>query len=79
MQKEAQPILDKLTDLTSRTAYGNQIYEGALFGKKIGVVVCGVGKVNAARGAQYAIDCMGADEIINLGVAGGLNGSVKVG
>ncbi len=79
MQKEAQPILDKLTGLTVRTACGKQVYEGALFGNKVGVVVCGVGKVNAACGAQYAVDCMGADEIINIGVAGGLNDGVKVG
>ena len=38
-----------------------------------------MGKVNAAAGTQYAIDCLGADKIINAGFAGGLNGGTKVG
>ncbi|MDE7453735.1 MAG: 5'-methylthioadenosine/S-adenosylhomocysteine nucleosidase, partial [Clostridia bacterium] len=79
MQKEAQPILDELTNKTERKVCGKPVYEGELFGKKTAVIVCGVGKVNAACGAQYAIDLLGADEIINIGVAGGLNGGVKVG
>ena len=40
--------------------------------------VAGVGKVNAAAAAQKAID-VGADEIINCGVAGGLDPSMEVG
>ena len=79
MQKEAQPILDRMSNQTARIVCGKQIVIGELFKKPVGVIVCGVGKVNAACGAQYAIDCMGADEIINIGVAGGLNGSVKTG
>lgn len=79
MQKEAQPVLDKLKNLTVRTVCGKQVYTGELFGKAVGIVVCGVGKVNAACGTQYAIDSLGADEIINIGVAGGLTESVKVG
>ena len=40
--------------------------------------VAGVGKVNAAAAAQKAIDA-GADEIINCGVAGGLDPAMEVG
>ena len=40
--------------------------------------VSGVGKVNAAAAAQKAIDA-GADEILNCGVAGGLDPSMNVG
>ena len=42
------------------------------------IVICGVGKVNAACGTQIAIDILKCDLIINLGVAGGLNGSLKI-
>lgn len=56
-----------------------RVVTGELFGETVAVVVCGVGKVNAACGTQYALDLLGADVIINLGVAGGLNDTVEVG
>ena len=40
--------------------------------------LCGIGKVNAAMVTQQAIDD-GADEIINAGLAGGIDTSLKVG
>ena len=79
MQKEAQPLLDKLTNPEERLVCGKRVFTGELYNHTVSVVICGVGKVNAACGAQYAIDCLGADEIINLGVAGGLNTNVKTG
>lgn len=42
------------------------------------LLVCGVGKVNAAAATQRAID-EGATEIWNVGVAGGLDPSMEVG
>ena len=42
------------------------------------LVVAGIGKVNAAAAAQKAIDD-GADEILNCGVAGGLDPKMEVG
>ena len=42
------------------------------------LLVCGVGKVNAAAATQRAIDG-GATEIWNVGVAGGLDPSMEVG
>ncbi len=43
------------------------------------LVQCGVGKVNAARTAQILIDNMKVDYIFNVGVAGGIDKSLKVG
>ena len=40
--------------------------------------VSGIGKVNAAAAAQKAIDA-GADEVLNCGVAGGLDPAMEVG
>ncbi len=79
MESEASPVLNNFSELTKSEAHGKKIYRGLLCGKECAAVVCGVGKVNAAAGAQYAIDCLGADRIINVGFAGGLNGSVRVG
>ena len=79
MESEAQPLLYKMEKVDEREVYGRKIICGELDGQNIGVVVCGVGKVNAAAGTQYAIDCLNADKIINFGVAGGLNAGTEVG
>ena len=76
---EAKPVLDKMQITSERRICGKRVIFGELFGESAGVVICGVGKVNAACGTQYAIDAMGADAVINIGTAGGLNGEVKIG
>ncbi|MDE6597733.1 MAG: 5'-methylthioadenosine/S-adenosylhomocysteine nucleosidase [Clostridia bacterium] len=78
MDKEAEPVIEAMTSVKEKTQNGKRVVCGKLFGEKVGVIICGVGKVNAACGAQYAIDKMKADTIINLGVAGGLNDGVKL-
>lgn len=79
MQKEADPLIEAMRNVTENSVYGKKVYSGTLFGSLTHVVVCGIGKVNAACGAQYAISELKAEELINIGVAGGLNGSVKIG
>ncbi len=79
MDKEAEPLIKAMTAVREKTVCGKRVLAGKLFGKKVGVVICGVGKVNAASATQYAIDKLGADEIINIGVAGGLNDGLKIG
>lgn len=78
MKSEAEPLISVIKINKDYTACGKRIVCGTLYGEQVAVVVCGVGKVNAASGAQYAIDCLGATVIINLGVAGGLNNTVKI-
>lgn len=79
MESEAKPLIAQLTDVNFSDVYGKKLICGKLCGNKVCAVVCGVGKVNAACGAQYAIDVLKADAIVNIGVAGGLNDGVKVG
>lgn len=79
MASEAEPLIAKMEIKKDLTVYGRRVVRGKLYGRKCAVVVCGVGKVNAAAGAQYAIDVLGAKRIVNIGVAGGLNGGVNVG
>ncbi|MGN1372768.1 MAG: 5'-methylthioadenosine/S-adenosylhomocysteine nucleosidase [Candidatus Coproplasma sp.] len=78
MESEAAPVIANMTNVERSDKHGRGIISGMLCGEKTAVVVCGVGKVNAAAGAQYAIDCLGADKIVNVGVAGGLNPSTEV-
>ena len=79
MDKEAKPVTARMTRVKEKQISGKRVIFGTLFKKKTAVVICGVGKVNAACGAQIAIDLLKADKIVNIGVAGGLNDSVEVG
>lgn len=79
MPGEAQTVLGNMEEVTTLTACGKKVYRGKLCGKETAVIVTDVGKVNAACGAQYAVDVLGADKIINIGVAGGLNEGTTVG
>ena len=79
MESEAEPLLYKMTDKSERTVHERHVVCGKIDGCDAAIVVCGVGKVNAAAGTQYAIDCLNADKIVNIGVAGGLNSGTVVG
>ncbi len=79
MDKEAEPIISAMEHIKERKASGKRVVLGTLHKKKIAVIVCGVGKVNAACGAQLAIDKFKAEKIINIGVAGGLSKDLKIG
>ena len=50
-----------------------------LGGEKTAVIVAGIGKANAAAGAQLALSSLGAATLLNVGVAGGLDAHLKVG
>ncbi len=78
MQSEAESVLACMQSVEKQTVHSRTVARGTLCGKPAAVVICGVGKVNAACGAQYAIDCLGADKIINIGVAGGLNDGMSI-
>ena len=77
MDSEAEILLSQMEIEGISSLYGKPVYTGKAFGKELSLVVCGVGKVNAAAGACAAIS-KGADVILNFGVAGGLNGNTEV-
>lgn len=79
MEKEAAPIIARTVVEKDYSVCGRRVVLGKLLNSNVAVVVCGVGKVNAACGAQYAIDCLQPSVIVNVGVAGGLNSSMQVG
>lgn len=79
MDSEAKPLFDNMTDLHTTIYCDKKIVTGKLCEKEVTCIVCGVGKVNAAVGAQIAIDKFAAEKIINIGVAGGLNNTLAVG
>ena len=79
MDSEATAVVSAMKIERKILVCGKKIFLGKLYGESVGVVVCGVGKVNAAVGTQIAVDELGAETVINLGVAGGLNNGVAVG
>jgi len=78
MDIEIEGIASEMTE-KSETVSGNlKFIKGLLEGKECVVAKCGAGKVNAAICAQKMISEFGADMIINTGVAGGIDSSLKV-
>ena len=56
-----------------------KFYEANVYNIKCVLVMCGIGKVNAARTTQILIDNIKVDYIFNIGVAGGIDNILKVG
>lgn len=78
MQSEADILLDEMQVLRSLTISGKKVHVGKAYGRDIALCVCGVGKVNAALGAQLLISKFDAEMLLNFGVSGGLNASTKL-
>lgn len=78
MQSEAEILLDQMQISRSLFISGKNVYVGKAFGKELAVCICGVGKVNAALGAQLLVSKFDAEKLLNFGVAGGLNDSTKL-
>ena len=78
MQSEAQILLDQMQNVSTQTVCGKNVYLGKAFEKDVALCICGVGKVNAAIGAQLVIDRFSVEKILNFGVAGGLNSTTEL-
>ena len=77
MDSEATALLSQTDIENILTVYGKPVYEGKAFGKEVRICVCGVGKVNAAAGT-CAVLALGADVVLNFGVAGGLHAKTQL-
>lgn len=72
MDIEITTLKESMEDLMVTQKAGTRFYEGTLLGLPAVVVKCGIGKVNAAIGAQILCDCFGVTHIVNTGIAGSL-------
>ena len=77
MDSEATALLSQTDIENILTLYGKPVYEGKALGKEVRICVCGVGKVNAAAGT-CAVLALGADVVLNFGVAGGLHAKTQL-
>lgn len=79
MSEELDLLLQDM-QLTNKQTIANITFnEGTLFGKDVVAVVCGIGKVNAAICTQILITSFSVDNIINVGVAGGVKKDIYPG
>lgn len=79
MQIEADGIIALCENVKTRTEAKMKFTLGTLHGKDVCVVVCGVGKVNAAMCALMLIEKYKPDLVLNSGVAGSLSPIVGIG
>lgn len=79
MQEELLALKEYLILEKEYKIFNLTFYEGKINNKDCVLVQSGIGKVNAARATQILIDNEKIDCIFNIGVAGGISSSLKVG
>lgn len=79
MEEELEELLKYLKIEKEYAIFDLKFYEGIINGIYCVLVRSGVGKVNAARATQILIDNIKVDYVFNIGVAGGISKSLKVG
>ena len=79
MTVEVESLKQQLHNRTESERAGMTFYEGQLEGCDVVVVMCGVGKVNAALCVQVLCDCYGVTHLVNTGVAGSLCAELDIG
>ena len=79
MESEVNGLKAALQNMKTKTTASVEFCAGTLEGKDVVIAEAGVGKVNAAVTAQIMILEFGADAVINIGVAGGLESSLRIG
>ena len=77
MSVEVEALIAELEDRSSETVSGVEFNTGSLFGKKIVVARCGVGKVFAAICAEAMILRYSPALLVNTGVGGALAGDLR--
>lgn len=79
MEEELEYVYNNSEIVSAKNVVGQNFYIGTFKGKKVVMVQCGIGKVNAAICAQAMIDLFAVDCVINIGVAGGVYKELKIG
>ncbi len=79
MSVEIETLKAQMTNVIEKERAGMIFYEGELETLPVVLVVCGVGKVNAAMCVQVLCDCFGVTHIVNTGVAGSLCAELDIG
>ena len=78
MDCEAAAVTEHFEHPREETLFGRRVVYGALGGEETAVIVCGVGKTNAAACAQLALSQFAPERLLNVGVAGALHAPFQV-
>ena len=79
MEQEIELLRESMNNV-KHVSFGKfSAYEGELAGKRMVLVLSGIGKVNAAVSTSWVIHQFAPDCVINTGSAGGLGKGLKVG
>lgn len=79
MEQEIEWLKAAMSDVKDVQFGKFTAYEGRLSGKRLVLVLSGIGKVNAAISTAWVIHQFAPECVINTGSAGGLGGSLTVG
>lgn len=79
MKEEVSTLKTKMSLDSIYHIAGLDFHKGKIGAKQVIIVRSGIGKVNASIATQILIDEFSTNEIINTGVAGGLNESLQIG
>ena len=79
MDKEVDALRRQMTGTEEKRAGFSRFTVGTLWGEKVCLAQCGIGKVHAALCAQSMITFFEVSAILNIGVAGALRPSLGVG
>ncbi|MBD5337449.1 MAG: 5'-methylthioadenosine/adenosylhomocysteine nucleosidase [Bacteroides sp.] len=79
MQKELSLLLPLFEELREESVDGRRWFRGHFAGHELALMQCGIGKVNSALNTYRLIHAFGPDLVINSGVAGGCDVSMKIG
>jgi adenosylhomocysteine nucleosidase len=71
MKSEAQPLIDRMSDLKDESCHNFEIYRGTLGENKLLICVSGVGMVNMAALVTYISIRYSPDCLFNYGIIGG--------
>ncbi|MDE7160622.1 MAG: 5'-methylthioadenosine/adenosylhomocysteine nucleosidase [Muribaculaceae bacterium] len=79
MQKELALLLPLLEGRKEESVDGLALHTGRIGGHEVAMMQCGIGKVNSALNTYRLIHAFSPELIINSGVAGGADKSMKIG
>ncbi|WP_081674277.1 5'-methylthioadenosine/adenosylhomocysteine nucleosidase [Butyrivibrio sp. VCD2006] len=79
MEEEVGYLKEQIEGKKVTEVAGMEFCEGTMDGKKVVIVQCGVGKVNAGICANTLINDFGCKKVINTGVAGSLDNQIDIG
>lgn len=77
MPAEVEELISRLDSRTCEKISGIEFYAGTMFGKRVAVAKCGIGKVFAAICAEAMIMKYSPSLIVNTGVGGALSSELK--